>query len=134
VAERNGAMASVIDEALTLCKARLDELEETIQPLTAERDQLREAIEKLALLTAGRSRTDGAGASSPRRSVTRKSGRRAPRGQNRRRILDAIQEQPKTATEVARETQITVGTVSSTLTKLLHDGLATKASRGYKAT
>jgi predicted Rossmann fold nucleotide-binding protein DprA/Smf involved in DNA uptake len=126
-------MASVIDQALALCKARVDELEGQIQPLVVERDQLRAAVEKLALVAADRSRVDGAAAPPLSKRVVRRNGRRAPRGENRRRILQAIRDQPKTATEIARETKITVGTVSSTLLKLVDAGLAAKATRGYQA-
>ena len=58
---------------------------------------------------------------------------RAPRGQNRRVILEAISDAPKTAGDVAKETGIGPPTVSTTLTKLVSDGAAVKAKRGYKA-
>jgi predicted Rossmann fold nucleotide-binding protein DprA/Smf involved in DNA uptake len=61
------------------------------------------------------------------------SNARAPRGQNRRAILEAIKDEAKTAGDVAKETGIGRPTVSTTLTKLVSDGAAVKAKRGYKA-
>ena len=52
---------------------------------------------------------------------------------NRRLILEAIRDAPKTAGDVAKETGIDRPTVSTTLTKLVSDGAAVKANRGYKA-
>ena len=69
----------------------------------------------------------------PRRGAARTSTGRAPRGQNRRLILEAIKDEPKTAGDVAKETGIGRPTVSTTLTKLVSDGAAVKAKRGYKA-
>ena len=61
------------------------------------------------------------------------NGQRAPRGENRRLILAAIKNEAKTAGDVAKETGIGRPTVSTTLTKLVSDGVAVKAQRGYKA-
>jgi biotin operon repressor len=55
----------------------------------------------------------------------------APRGQNKAKILQALQAGPRTAAEVARETGITTGTVSTTLNKLARSGEVVKAPRGY---
>ena len=73
------------------------------------------------------------GEAGTRRGAARTSTGRAPRGQNRRLILEAIKDQPKTAGDVAKETGIGRPTVSTTLTKLVSDGAAVKAKRGYKA-
>jgi hypothetical protein len=59
------------------------------------------------------------------------SGARAPRGQNRAKILEALKVGPKTASEIAKETGIGTGTVGSTLSKLATTGEVAKADRGY---
>ena len=57
----------------------------------------------------------------------------APRGQNQGKILSALQgSQPMTASEIARLTGISAGTVSTTLTKMARNGELTKAERGYR--
>ena len=115
---------SVIRDAVDTWKRRLSELEEQIAPLADEAEQLRTAITRLEAIEPR-----GSG----RRGAARTSTGRAPRGQNRRLILEAIKNQPKTAGDVARETGIGRPTVSTTLTKLVSDGAAVKAERGYKA-
>jgi CRP-like cAMP-binding protein len=59
------------------------------------------------------------------------SGARAPRGQNKAKILESLKAGPKTAAEIAKETGIGTGTVSATLTKLATAGEVVKADRGY---
>ena len=61
-------------------------------------------------------------------------GARAPRGQNKAKILASLQAGPKTASEIAKETGIGTGTVGSTLTKMAATGEVTKADRGYALT
>jgi hypothetical protein len=57
----------------------------------------------------------------------------APRGQNKAKILAALKESgPMTATEIARVTGISAGTVSTTLNKMAKTGELTKAERGYR--
>jgi DNA-binding transcriptional ArsR family regulator len=128
---------SVIRDAVDAWKRRLSELEEQIAPLADEAEQLRTAITRLdAIEPGGTGRRRGANAGSsaaPRRVAARTSTGRAPRGQNRRLILEAIKNEPKTAGDVAKETGIGRPTVSTTLTKLVSDGAAVKAKRGYKA-
>src|SRR5690349_17572806 len=114
---------SVIRDAVDTWKRRLSELEEQIAPLADEAEQLRTAI---APLEAIEPRAAG-------RRGARTSTGRASRGQNRRLILEAIRSEPKTAGDVAKETGIGRPTVSTTLTKLVSDGAAVKAERGYKA-
>jgi len=129
---------SVIRDAVDAWKRRLSELEEQIAPLAEEAEQLRTAITRLEAIEPGgsgrraRATTRGRRAST-RRGAARTSTGRAPRGQNRRLILEAIRDQPKTAGDVAKETGIGRPTVSTTLTKLVSDGAAVKAKRGYKA-
>jgi DNA invertase Pin-like site-specific DNA recombinase len=57
---------------------------------------------------------------------------RAPRGENKAKILGALVAGPKTASEIARETGIGTGTVGSTLSKMLTAGEVAKADRGYR--
>jgi CRP-like cAMP-binding protein len=129
---------SVIRDAVDTWKRRLSELEEQIAPLADEAEQLRTAITRLEAIEPGGSgrRTraaNGARATTTRRGAARTSTGRAPRGENRRLILEAIKSEPKTAGDVAKETGIGRPTVSTTLTKLVSDGAAVKAKRGYKA-
>jgi DNA invertase Pin-like site-specific DNA recombinase len=129
---------SVIRDAVDAWKRRLAELEEQIAPLADEAEQLRTAITRLDAIEPGgsgrRTRATNAGRSAaPRRGAARTRTGRAPRGQNRRLILEAIKDEPKTAGDVAKETGIGRPTVSTTLTKLVSDGAAVKAKRGYKA-
>lgn len=60
------------------------------------------------------------------------SGARAPRGQNRAKILESLKAGPKTAAEIAKETGIGTRTVDSTLSKLATAGEVEKADRGYR--
>ena len=59
-------------------------------------------------------------------------GARAPRGQNKAKILESLTAAPKTAAEIAMETGIGTGTVRSTLSKLATAGEVAKAGRGYR--
>ena len=59
------------------------------------------------------------------------SGARAPRGQNKSKILESLKAGPKTASEIAKETGISTGTASATLTKMANAGEIAKADRGY---
>jgi regulatory ArsR family protein len=56
---------------------------------------------------------------------------RAPRGQNKAKILASLKAGPKTASEIAKETGIGTGTVGTTLSKLATSGDVVKAERGY---
>ena len=67
---------------------------------------------------------------SPARSATA----RAPRGENKKKILTALKDGPKTASEIANETGIKAGTVSASLSKLATAGEVVKADRGYALT
>jgi alkaline phosphatase len=80
---------------------------------------------------ASRRRSPGA----PRPKTTAAAGTngaRAPRGQNKAMILASLKSGPKTASEIAKETGIGTGTVSSTLSKMATTGELTKADRGYE--
>ena len=129
---------SVIRDAVETWKRRVADLEAQIAPLADEAQQLRSAIAKLdaiepAQRQRGRLSTDGAKRARAGRRAAPAGGARAPRGQNRRAILEAIRDEAKTAGDVAKETGIGRPTVSTTLTKLVSDGAAVKAKRGYKA-
>ena len=126
---------SVITDAVDAWKGRLSELEQQLAPLVDEAEQLRTAIARLEAIEpgTGRSRSANGDRARGRRSAARTARGRAPRGQNRRLILEAIRDAPRTAGDVAKETGIGRPTVSTTLTKLVSDGAAVKAKRGYKA-
>ena len=64
-------------------------------------------------------------------AAARMNGVRAPRGQNKAKILESLKAGPKTASEIAKETGIGTGTVGSTLSKMATTGEVTKADRGY---
>jgi CRP-like cAMP-binding protein len=57
---------------------------------------------------------------------------RAPRGQNKAKVLEALKRGPMTASEISKATGIATGTVSTLLTRLAKSGEVTKAQRGYK--
>jgi DNA-binding transcriptional ArsR family regulator len=129
---------SVIRDAVETWERRVADLEAQIAPLADEAQQLRSAIAKLdaiepAQRRRGRPSANGAKRAPARRRVAPAGSARAPRGQNRRAILEAIRDEAKTAGDVAKETGIGRPTVSTTLTKLVSDGAAVKAKRGYKA-
>ena len=126
---------SVIKDAVEAWKVRLADLDEQIAPLADEAEQLRTAIARLEAIEPGgvRRRPAPNGDGRARRSPRARATGRAPRGQNRRLILEAIAGEAKTAGDVAKATGIGRPTVSTTLTKLVSDGAAVKAKRGYKA-
>jgi DNA invertase Pin-like site-specific DNA recombinase len=129
---------SVIRDAVDTWKRRVADLEAQIAPLADEAEQLRTAIARLeAIEPPARGRrtraATGAKGAPAGRGARPSNGQRAPRGQNRRAILEAIKNEAKTAGDVAKETGIGRPTVSTTLTKLVSDGAAVKAKRGYKA-
>ncbi len=76
-------------------------------------------------------RTRAASAAPKRTAGTSSNGARAPRGQNKAKILASLKTGPKTASEIAKETGIGTGTVGSTLSKMATAGEVRKAERGY---
>jgi CRP-like cAMP-binding protein len=128
---------SVIRDAVETWKRRVADLEEQIAPLADEAEQLRSAIAKLEAIEPAGARRRAPSTTRRQRAPSRRpatqSNARAPRGQNRRAILEAIKDEAKTAGDVAKETGIGRPTVSTTLTKLVSDGAAVKAKRGYRA-
>jgi predicted Rossmann fold nucleotide-binding protein DprA/Smf involved in DNA uptake len=128
-------------------KARIKHIEEQLtqqHKLTDELERLRGALTRLEgearsrVTTARRGR---AATAKPAGSATRtaKPARtakrapvRAPRGQNKAKVLDALKDGPMTASEIAKVTGIGTGTVSTMLTKMAKSGELAKAERGYK--
>jgi CRP-like cAMP-binding protein len=73
-------------------------------------------------------------ASSAKRASSAKPAARpsAPRGQNKAKVLDALKGGgPMTASEVAKATGISAGSVSTLLNKMAKTGELAKAERGY---
>jgi predicted Rossmann fold nucleotide-binding protein DprA/Smf involved in DNA uptake len=58
---------------------------------------------------------------------------RAPRGQNKAKVLDALKDGPMTASEIAKATGIATGTVSTMLTKLVRTGRARQSRARLQA-
>ena len=123
-------------------KARIKQIEDQLgqhERLTDELGRLREALRRLegearSRVSAARRRrtpaTDrAAGAGTAKPASTRA---RAPRGQNKARVHEALKDGPMTASEVAKVTGIATGTVSTLLTRMAKSGEVTKADRGYR--
>jgi CRP-like cAMP-binding protein len=124
-------------------KARIKQIEGQLHQhhkLTDELERLRGALSRLEgearsrVRTRGRSRKPAAqSAGSAARPVKPASApARAPRGQNKAKVLDALKNGPMTASEIAKVTGIGTGTVSTMLTKMAKSGELTKAERGYQ--
>ena len=64
-------------------------------------------------------------------SPARSTSARAPRGENKQKILAALKGGPKTASEIATETGIKASTIGASLSKLAKAGEVVKADRGY---
>ena len=125
-------------------KGRIREVEQQLKDHKALSDELERLKGALGRLEGGvRSRVDGrrrrqppatrrttalaAKDTAPARSTTA----RAPRGENKTKILAALKDGPKTASEIANETGIKASTVSASLSKLAKAGEVVKADRGY---
>jgi predicted Rossmann fold nucleotide-binding protein DprA/Smf involved in DNA uptake len=123
---------SVAGDVVKTLQARLTEIEEKLDPLLKEADELRDALRRLLgnerQGSPGRRRTGPSTGTSARRARPR-----ARRGRTREAILEAIKSEPKTAGQIAKETGLNRGTISTTLTKLTKEGAAVKAERGYRA-
>src|SRR5215207_671622 len=132
--------ASAIAEQV---KTRIKQIEEQLKQherLSDELERLRDALTRLE--GAARSRVRGQrGASAakpadaPKRARTAKRASapaRAPRGQNKAKVLEALKDGPMTASEIAKATGIGTGTASSMLAKMAKAGELVKAERGYK--
>jgi predicted Rossmann fold nucleotide-binding protein DprA/Smf involved in DNA uptake len=125
-------------------KARINQIEEQLKQhatLSDELERLRRALTHLDGEVRSRVSAGRAGrrpAPQPKSSTVRKvtagsrpATVRAPRGENKAKILKSLRDGPKTASQVAKETGISVGTVSATLTKMTKVGELVKAERGY---
>jgi alkaline phosphatase len=110
-----------------------DEIERRL-PHTSAAKARSSASSRRAAAPAPRTRS---AAPAPRRTAATRSaaassnGARAPRGQNKAKILASLKTGPKTASEIAEETGIGTGTVGSTLSKMATAGEVRKAERGY---
>ena len=137
------AILEVSDIARSI-KARIREVEEQLKDHKALSDELERLKGALSRLEGGvRARVDGrrrrqrpvtqrTTAPAPEdTSQARSTNARAPRGENKQKILVALKDGPKTASEIANETGIKTGTVSASLSKLAKAGEVVKADRGY---
>jgi predicted Rossmann fold nucleotide-binding protein DprA/Smf involved in DNA uptake len=124
-------------------RARIKHIEEQLQQhekLTDELERLRGALGRLeggARSRAGTGRRDRRPAAKPTGSDRRRvkpanAPTRAPRGQNKAKVLDAVRNGPMTASEIAKVTGIGTGTISTMLTKMAKSGELAKADRGYR--
>jgi predicted Rossmann fold nucleotide-binding protein DprA/Smf involved in DNA uptake len=126
-------------------KARIKHIEEQLKQqhkLTDELARLRGALTRLE----GEARSRARGGRRNRKPAAKQAGSatrtraakparapaRAPRGQNKAKVLDALKDGPMTASEIAKATGIGTGTVSTMLTKLAKTGELAKAERGYR--
>ena len=126
-------------------KARIKHIEDQLKQhhkLSEELERLRDALGRLeggARSRVGAPRRDRKptpkpAGSAPRTSASKPASTlaRAPRGQNKAKVLDALKAGPMTASELSKATGIATGTVSTLLTKLVKSGELAKAERGYK--
>jgi Bacterial regulatory protein, arsR family len=141
--ENDMAKLEVSDIARSI-KGRIREVEEQLKDHKALSDELERLKGALSRLEGGvRSRVDArrrrqrpvaqrTTASAPQEtSPARSANARAPRGENKNKILAALKGGPKTASEIADETGIKAGTIGASLTKLAKAGEVVKADRGY---
>jgi DNA invertase Pin-like site-specific DNA recombinase len=126
-------------------KARIKHIEEQLKQhdrLTNELERLRGALTRLEREARSRvstRRPNRKPTAKPAGSATRtraakpaRAATRAPRGQNKATVLDALKDGPMTASQIAKATGIGTGTVSTMLTKMAKSGELAKAERGYK--
>jgi CRP-like cAMP-binding protein len=142
--ERGSEMPEVpeVSAILEQVKARIKQIEDQLRKherLGDELERLRDALSRLegaarSRVSAGR-RPAAKPAEAPKRATaTRRASApaRAPRGQNKAKVLEALKDGPMTASEIAKVTGIGTGTVSTMLTKLAKSGELVKAERGYR--
>jgi CRP-like cAMP-binding protein len=125
-------------------RARIKHVEDQLKRhhnLRDELERLRDALTRLE--GEARSRVSGGrrnrkptakpGGSTTRTRAARPASApaRAPRGQNKAKVLDALKDGPMTASEIAKVTGIGTGTVGTMLTKMAKSGELVKAERGY---
>ena len=125
-------------------KGRIREVEAQLKDHRALSDELERLKGALSRLEGGvRARVDGrrrrerpvtqrTPAPAPEdTSPASRTNARAPRGENKKKILAALNGGPKTAAEIANETGIKAGTISASLSKLAKAGEVVRADRGY---
>jgi predicted Rossmann fold nucleotide-binding protein DprA/Smf involved in DNA uptake len=125
-------------------EGRIREVEEQLKDHKALSDELERLKDALSRLESGvRARVDGRRhrerpvthptmAPAPQdTSPARSTAARAPRGENKKKILAALNGGPKTASEIANETGIKASTIGASLSKLAKAGEVVKADRGY---
>jgi predicted Rossmann fold nucleotide-binding protein DprA/Smf involved in DNA uptake len=125
-------------------KGRIREVEEQLKDHRTLSDELERLKGALSRLEGGvRSRIDGrrrrqrpvaqrtTTAAPKDTEPVRSTSARAPRGENKKKILAALKGGPKTASEIANETGIKAGTIGASLSKLAKAGEVVKADRGY---
>ena len=126
-------------------KGRIREVEEQLKGHRALSQELERLKNALSRLEGGvRSRVDDrrrgqrpvtqrtTAAATPKDTPAAQStNARAPRGENKKKILQSLEDGPKTASEIANETGIKAGTIGASLTKLAKAGEVVKADRGY---
>jgi hypothetical protein len=134
-----GRDLSVIVEQI---KERLKQIEDQFsqhQRLAVELERVRDVVVDLERAVVSRlggghplaAKPTGP-AKRPRAAEATKAPARAPRGQNKAKILAALKGRgPMTASEIAKATGIPAATVSTTLTKMAKAGELAKAQRGY---
>ena len=134
---RGSDVSVIVDQV----KARLKQIEDQFsqhQRFVDELERLREVV--VGLEHAVVSRLGGAPpaakaaehAKRPSAARAMKAPARAPRGQNKAKILAAMEDHgPMTASDIATATGIPTATVSTTLTKMAKTGELAKAERGY---
>ncbi|MEA2134796.1 MAG: FaeA-like protein [Solirubrobacteraceae bacterium] len=123
-------------------KTRLKEIEDQFsrhRRLVDDLEHLREIVAELEHAVVSRlggghtpAATPTEPAKGPSAAMATKTPARAPRGQNKAKILRALKGRgPMTASEIAKATGISTATVSTTLTKMAKAGELAKAERGY---
>jgi predicted Rossmann fold nucleotide-binding protein DprA/Smf involved in DNA uptake len=131
-------VSAIVDQV----KARIKHIEGELarhERLSDELERLRDALGRLEgaarsrVARGRRSAATPAEHAEPAGAARRASApARAPRGQNKAKVLEALKGGPMTASEIAKATGIASGTVSTLLTKLAKTGDVVKAERGYR--
>jgi predicted Rossmann fold nucleotide-binding protein DprA/Smf involved in DNA uptake len=123
-------------------KARIKHIEGELarhERLSDELERLRDALGRLegaarSRVSRGRRGRRPAAAPAGRAGASRGAGAsaRAPRGQNKAKVLEALENGPMTASEIATATGVATSSASTLLTKLAKSGEVIKAERGYR--
>jgi hypothetical protein len=121
-------VASSIDRVKQSIRERLDEIE-------TERDQLHKALEALSGSSASvggrRGRPSASRAAGRPGAGKRAAGRRAPRGQRRQQVIDALQGGEKGPSAIAREIgDVNPTQISGLLRHLASEGVVARTAEG----